>query len=171
MSSDCAEVYRLSSPSFLAPAISFCRRSGPAYKPTSAAVAFGLTCPRTDAGRTAPATNRLARRLNPNDFMRRVLFRSMAGSSVGFLLDLLTFEEEIRPKFLPAVGLVEGDHRVDHGRRESTPPRMPHLSSAGRPLGTFLRKIRADALAPARVLPPHTRRCSDACAAFRSCTR
>src|SRR2546422_6995709 len=79
MSSDRAEVYRLSSASFLAPSISFFRRSGPAYKPTSAAVAFGLTCPGTDAGRTAPATNRLARRLNPSGFMSRVLFRSVAG--------------------------------------------------------------------------------------------
>src|SRR6266849_2818999 len=130
MSSDCAEVYRLSSPSFLAPAISFCRRSGPAYKPTSAAVAFGLTCPRTDAGRTAPATNRLARRLNPSGFMRRVLFRSMAGISVGFLLDLLTFEEKIRPKFLPAAGLVEGDHRVDHLEGELVEVRV-HRAARG----------------------------------------
>src|SRR3989475_1379916 len=98
MSSDCAEVYRLSSASFLAPSISFFRRSGPAYKPTSAAVAFGLTCPGTEAGRTAPATNRLARRLNPG----------------GFIPYPLTFEEEIRPKFLPVVGLVERDDRVDH---------------------------------------------------------
>src|SRR3989449_803360 len=114
MSSDCAEVYRLSSASFLAPSISFFRRSGPAYKPTSATVAFGLTCPGTEAGRTAPATNRLARRLNPSGFMSRVLFRSMAEKSVGFLPYPLTFEEEIRPKFLPVVGLVERDHRVDH---------------------------------------------------------
>jgi len=28
------------------------------------------------------------------------------GTSFGFFLDLLTFEEKIRPKFLPAVGLV-----------------------------------------------------------------
>src|SRR3989449_11601747 len=114
MSSDRAEVYRLSSASFLAPSISFFRRSGPAYKPTSAAVAFGLTCPGTEAGRTAPATNRLARRLNPSGFMSRVLFRSMAEKAVGFLPYPLTFEEEIRPKFLPVVGLVERDHRVDH---------------------------------------------------------
>src|SRR6266446_4884384 len=107
-------VLRLSSASFLAPSISFFRRSGPAYKPTSAAVAFGLTCPGTEAGRTAPATNRLARRLNPSGFMSRVLFRSTTEKSVGFLLYPLTFEEEIRPKFLPAVGLVERDHRVDH---------------------------------------------------------
>src|SRR3989442_8551693 len=114
MSSDCAEVYRLSSASFLAPSISFFRRSGPAYRPTSAAVAFGLTCPGTEAGRTAPAASRLARRLNPSGFMSRVLFRSMAEKSVGFPLHPLTFEEGIRPKFLPAVGLVERDHRVDH---------------------------------------------------------
>src|SRR5213594_3431571 len=114
MSSDCAEVYRLSSASFLAPSISFFRRSGPAYKPTSAAVAFGLTCPGTEAGRTAPAASRLARRLNPSGFMSRVLFRSMAEKSVGLLPHPLTFEEEIRPKFLPAAGLVERDHRVDH---------------------------------------------------------
>src|SRR2546428_1218146 len=114
MPSDCAEVYRLSSASFLAPSISFFRRSGPAYRPTSAAVAFGLTCPGTEAGRTAPAASRLARRLIPSGFMSRVLFRSMAEKSVGFLLDPLTFEEKIRPKFLPTVGLVERDHRVDH---------------------------------------------------------
>src|SRR2546427_12931564 len=114
MSSDCAEVYRLSSASFLAPSISFFRRSGPAYRPTSAAVAFGLTCPGTEAGRTAPAASRLARRLIPSGFMSRVLFRSMAEKSVGFLLHPLTFEEEIRPKFLAAVGFVKRDRGIDH---------------------------------------------------------
>src|SRR6185295_12436990 len=110
MSSDWAEVYRLSSFSFFAPSRSLCGRSRPEYKPTSSAVAFGLTCPRTHAGRTAPAKNRPARRLNRMGFMCRVL----SLRSVAFLLDLLTFEEEIRPKFLPAVGFVERDHRVDH---------------------------------------------------------
>src|SRR3989442_8191858 len=133
MSSDCAEAYRLSSASFLAPSISFFRRSGPAYKPTSAAVAFGLTCPGTDAGRTAPATNRLARTLNPRGFMSRVLFRSMAEKSVGFLLYPLTFEEEIRPKFLPAVGLVERDHRVDHLEGELVEVRV-HGAARGHPV-------------------------------------
>src|SRR5262245_48613867 len=92
-----------SSPSFLAPAMSFCSRSAPAYCATSAAVVLGLTCAMAAAGKTATAAHSPAIRGN---------FRFMA--SVPVPLDLLSFEEELGPKFLPFFGLVERDRGIDH---------------------------------------------------------
>src|SRR5437879_2486288 len=59
MSSACAEVYRLSSPSFLAPAISLSRRSGPSYRAGFAcASAPAASAPRSSASKGLTSINR-----------------------------------------------------------------------------------------------------------------
>src|SRR6266545_7448741 len=88
--------------------MSFCKRSAPAYRPTSAAVAPGLIWLGAEIGSTAPAANRPAMRVNL-PFMI---------PSIGVLPDLLTFEEKPRPKFLPPVGLTERNRGIDHLERE-----------------------------------------------------
>jgi len=98
----------LSSFSFFAPSRSPCSRSRPEYKPTSAAVGVRFDLPENARREDGAREEQPGEEIESKGLHESGPFRF--GQSVS-LLDPLTFEEKIRPEFLPPVGLVESDHR------------------------------------------------------------